>query len=46
MLQWLGDWRQLVRFERLMGRWFDIFVEHLALVSPERCCTAIWSAAT
>jgi len=46
MLQWLDARRQLVRFERLMGRWFDIFVEHLALVSPERCCTAIWSAAT
>ena len=31
MLQWLDARRQLVRFERLMARWFDLSVEHLAL---------------
>ena len=30
MLQWLDAWRRLVRFERLMTRWFDVSVEHLA----------------
>ena len=30
MLQWLDAWRRLARFERLMARWFDVSVEHLA----------------
>jgi aminoglycoside/choline kinase family phosphotransferase len=30
MLQWLDARRRLVRFERLMARWFDRSVEHLA----------------
>jgi hypothetical protein len=30
MLQWLDAPRRLVRFERLMARWFDVSVEHLA----------------
>jgi len=30
MLQWLGAQRRLARFERLMARWFDLSVEHLA----------------
>jgi Ser/Thr protein kinase RdoA (MazF antagonist) len=30
MLQWLDAPRRLVRFERLMARWFDLSVEHLA----------------
>jgi hypothetical protein len=30
MLQWLDARRRLVRFERLMARWFDLSVEHLA----------------
>jgi aminoglycoside/choline kinase family phosphotransferase len=31
MLQWLDAWRRLARFERLMARWFDVSVWHLAL---------------
>ncbi|HKH36860.1 MAG TPA: aminoglycoside phosphotransferase family protein [Rubrobacter sp.] len=30
MLEWLDARRRLVRFERLMARWFDLSVEHLA----------------
>lgn len=30
MLQWLDARRQLMRFERLMSRWFDRSVEHLS----------------
>jgi aminoglycoside/choline kinase family phosphotransferase len=30
MLQWLDARRRLVRLERLMSRWFDLSVEHLA----------------
>jgi aminoglycoside/choline kinase family phosphotransferase len=30
MLQWLDARRRLVRFERLMARWFDLSIEHLA----------------
>jgi aminoglycoside/choline kinase family phosphotransferase len=30
MLQWLDARRRLVRLERLMARWFDLSVEHLA----------------
>ena len=30
MLQWLDARRRLVRLERLMTRWFDLSVEHLA----------------
>ena len=30
MLQWLDARGRLVRFERLMARWFDLSVEHLA----------------
>jgi aminoglycoside/choline kinase family phosphotransferase len=29
MLQWLDAQRRLARLERLMGRWFDVSVEHL-----------------